>query len=153
MTLLSLALIAAEPSVADIERNYRRWERRLRSRVAELHVIPAEVSTGQPADVVVSFSIDKHGRPTQALVQSSSGNAAYDQAAHRLVRRLGRIGPVPSVRSAGHRVLLKLSFGTASDEALDRQIANALDLERRAYSRRNIQIVTTDAIRTKSASR
>lgn len=153
MALLSLALVAAQPSAADVERNYERWERRLRSKVAELHILPAGGDTAELGDVVVSFSIDRDGRPTDARVQSSSGNTAYDNAARRLVRQLGRIGPAPSMGDQSHRVVLKLSYGFARNADLDRQLASALDTERHAYSRRNVQIVTTATVQTKSASR
>ncbi len=153
MLLLSIALAAAEPSAADAERLYERWERRLRSRVSELHRFPGGADENELGDVVISFSIGKDGRPTDALIQQSSGNTTYDKAARRVVRLLGPIGPVPSVTGQDHRVKLKLSYGEASTATADRQLADALDIERQSYSQRNLAIVTTAAGLTKSAGR
>lgn len=152
MMLLSLALMGAQSSVTDVERNYERWERSLRARVAELHALPGGADKNEVGDVAVSFSIGKDGRPTNPVIQKSSGNPTYDKAARRVVRLLGPIGAVPSMGGQEHRVQLKLSYGIAPTPAADRQLENELDAERRAYSRRNLEIVTT-AAETMTASR
>lgn len=153
MVLLSIALAAAEPSAADTEWLYDRWERRLRNKVAELHRLPGGADKSELGDVVISFSIGKDGRPTESVIRKSSGNRDYDKAARRVVRLLGPIGPVPSTSSQDRRVQLKLSYGIAPTVAVDRQLASALDMERQAASQRNLAIVTEAHGQTKPAIR
>lgn len=140
--LLSLALAAVQPSAADVERDYERWERCLRAKVSALHDFPAGADKHEISEVVVSFSIGKDGRPTDAVVRKSSGNPTYDRAARHVVRRLGRIGPIPAMTGQDRRVLLKLSYGFAPTATADRQLAGALDAERQFHSRRNLEMVT-----------
>lgn len=153
MVFLSIAFAAAASSSGYIEQQYGRWERRLRTKVAELHIFPGGASKNELGDVVVSFAIGKDGRPTDAVIQKSSGNPIYDKAARRVVRLLGPIGPVPSMTGESHRVQIKLSYGYAPTPAADRQLSSALDAERQAHSQRNREIVTMASGQTKTASR
>lgn len=153
MVLLPLVIAAAAPSAAGTEQLYERWERRLRTRISELHTFPGGASKKELGDVVISFSIGKDGRPANAVIQKSSGNPTYDKAARRVVRLLGPIGPVPSVTGRDHRVQLKLSYGEALTAAADRQLTELLDIERQTFSQRNLAIVTKAVGQTKAAGR
>lgn len=153
MVLLPLVIAAAAPSAAGTEQLFERWERRLRTRISELHTFPGGASKKELGDVVISFSIGKDGRPANAVIQKSSGNPTYDKAARRVVRLLGPIGPVPSVTGRDHRVQLKLSYGEALTAAADRQLTELLDIERQTLSQRNLAIVTKAVGQTKAAGR
>ena len=121
---LSIA-IASTPSIAatDVSNRYDRWEERLRSRVDQLHVYPDSAPKGASGDVLVRFRVDGGGKPADITIVRSSGEAAFDSAAVRLVAKLGRLGPIPSANGAVETVTLKLSYGDGPDGSRER-IAN-----------------------------
>lgn len=143
LAMLSASLVNASPLPEDIGSQFDRWERRLRAKVAELNVVPAFTATDPACDVTIGFMIDANGRPTNATIRESSCQPYYDRAARRLVRQLGRVGPVPSVAGSNHPVVLKLSYGVAPTVAADRMLTQSLEAERQAYAERNMRIVTT----------
>jgi hypothetical protein len=149
LILLPVALTVADPSVGrapnDVQQQYERWERRLRARIAELHVVPVSAKQDRACDVVVSFAVGRDERPSDAAIRTSSCAPFYDRAAYRLVHSLGRVGRVPSMSGNGHRVMLKLSYGSAPSAAADRSLTDALEAERQSRSRRNVEIVTMAA--------
>jgi hypothetical protein len=149
LLLVPVTLGVADPSVTgaanDVQQRYERWERRLRARVADLHVFPASAKPGPACDVVISFAVGRDERPSDPAIRTSSCSPFYDRAAYRLVRSLGRVGRVPSMSGNEHRVVLKLTYGSAPSAIADRDLTAALKAEGQAHSRRNIEIVTTAA--------
>ncbi|HYC94900.1 MAG TPA: hypothetical protein VEB39_04295 [Sphingomicrobium sp.] len=139
---LLLAVSAAGHSAADVRPQFEQWERRLRAKVASLHVIPADAQPSPACDVVVRFAVAEDGRAEGAVVRESSCGRYWERRALRLVRDLGRIGAIPSVAGHGHGVVLRLTYGTFPDASADRQLSKALETERNAHARRNIQIVS-----------
>jgi TonB family protein len=151
LALLTLGLISAQPPALVAER-YVRWERRLRTRVAELHHFPGGAEQGSVGDVVVAFAIRPDGRPTHPVIRKSSGNPVLDRAARRVVRLLGPIGPVPSATAAKYDVVIKLSYGQAATPAADRDWDVALASERQAHSMRNLETVTAEPFTAEASS-
>lgn len=149
--MLSMSLASAHPATTDVQRQFDRWERRLRARVAELHVVPVDAARDPACDVTIGFAIGADGRPTNATIRKSTCKAFYERATRRLVRQLGTIGRIPSVNGTDHFVELRLSYGVAPTAEADRQLSESLEAERRAYASRNLRIVTT-LLRTASAS-
>ena len=148
-----LTAAAANPVPADVAQQFERWERRLRSRVERLHVIPAEAQKIAPCNVVVRFAVDGDGRPAGARVQETNCSRYYERRALALVRELGRVGPVPSGTGKDHQVTLKLSYGVERDGSADRRLTDALAAERRTYARRNLTTVAAVASEWQSAQR
>ena len=115
--LLPLALGLAEPSAAgaasNVQDRYQRWERRLRTKVSELHVVPGGAEKGTAGSVGIRFAIGPNGRPVDPVIIRSSRNPLLDKAATRLVRQLGWLGQVPSVSGKTRRVVLDLAYGDA----------------------------------------
>jgi TonB family protein len=109
--ILAIGAAPATATVPDHGAQLQRWERRLRRRVAELHVFPGGADKDWAGEVAVRFSIGADGRPENAVIQRSSGNPVFDRAARRLVRLLGPIGRVPSTDGRDRTVLLGLSYG------------------------------------------
>jgi len=155
LALLSFALAVADPSVihaaADVQQQFERWERRLRARIIELHVVPAAAKIDPPCDVVISFAIGRNRRPADAAIRNSSCKPFYDRAALRVVSQLGRVGRVPSMIGKDHRVLLKLSYGQAPTAVADRGLVEGLAAERQLHSRRNLEIVSRAVYPTDAA--
>lgn len=122
---------------SDVAQRYDAWEQKLRTRVNALHVYPNEARAGASGDVLVSFRIDAQGTPADITIRRSSGEAAFDAAAVRLVSKLGRLGPVPS-KAGIEEVTLKLSYGEPTYDVtrVDRE-------ERVANERRNRLIVSS----------
>lgn len=139
------ANLSAESSTLDVERQFHRWERRLRTRIAERNVVPAASLDDPPCNVVVGFAVGENRRPASVEVVSSSCDSFYDRRAERLVRDLGRVGRVPSFTARKPRILLNLSYGSAPDAVADRRLTEALDAERQASLQRNLRIITADA--------
>ena len=146
VAMLSMSLVHASALPADVGPQFERWERRLRSKVAELNVVPAFAANDPACDVTIAFTIGPDGRPAYPAIRDSSCAPYYDRAARRLVRQLGRIGAVPTATGANHPVVLKLSYGVAPTFEADRQLTNSLDADRMAYAKRNMRVVT--ALRT-----
>ena len=143
MSLLALSLASlAGQGTEDIAGRYQAWERQLRRRVAELQVMPTAADPTVVGDVVLAFSIGNDGRPANVTIRRSSGVAMYDRAAKRVVRLLGRIGPVPTLSGRRHDVQLKLSYGVPADPDAERRLASTLDAERAAMATRNLAILT-----------
>lgn len=139
------ALSTTAPVVAhdDLLSRYAHWEQRLRERVDSLLVYPEGMQTGEAGDVLISFTVGPDGRPQQIMVQQSSGEPVFDQAAIRLVSNLGRIDPVPSATRALNRVALKLSYGEPCSRVRDCSELARTDLrERLANDARNRSIVS-----------
>ncbi len=149
LALLPLAFAVADlsaiPAAADVPQQYERWERRLRGRITDLQVVPGSAKLDPACDVVVSFAIGRNGRSAGAAIRNSSCKPFHDRAALRVVRELGRVGRVPSISGKDHRVVVKLSYGNAPTAAADRSLADALEAERLAYARRNLEIVSLAA--------
>jgi hypothetical protein len=138
-SLLLAAAAASQTPGGPIEQ-FDRWERRLRARVEQLHVVPADRAQTSPCDVIVEFAVD-NGTPRAAAIRQSSCGRYHERRAVGLVRALGRIGAVPSAAGRAHQVLLKLSYGAQPDSAADRRLADALQVERDANAGRNRAIV------------
>lgn len=143
VAILSGFLASAHPSTGDVQEQYLRWERRLRAKVSELHLIPASAAGIPACDVTIGFAISADGRPADPTIRQSSCKAYYDRAALRLVKQLGRIGRVPSIAGNSHAVSLKLSYGVAPTAAADRQLSDALAAERLEHEGRNRKMVST----------
>lgn len=134
-------LLSNSPALAeDTQHRFDRWERRLRAKITELHVVPALPDA--PCDVTVSFAIGKDGRPTDATVRKSSCKPFYERAARQLVSRIGKIGKVPSASGTNHSVVLQLSYGVALNKAADHDLSASLEAERETSRRRNLQLIT-----------
>lgn len=152
VAIMAMSLANAGSTSESVGAQYERWELRLRSRIAELHVVPEYAAKDAACDVSVSFAVGTDGRPTAPAIRETACPSYYDRAALRLVRHLGRIGAVPSADGNEHAVVLKLSYGVAPTAAADRQLTDSLEEERRHYASRNLRIVTT-SLRTASAGR
>lgn len=141
--LLPLLLLNSQPATtAKAEDSFTRWEQRLRNKVSRLHVVPASANDVPACDVTISFPISADGRPGTATIRQSSCQPFHERASRRLVRDLGRIGRVPSLSGKDHNVVLKLSYGRAPTEAEDRLLTAALEAERLANARRNVELVS-----------
>lgn len=151
IAMLSLSLVNANPAAHDAGSQFNRWERRLRARIAEFNVVPADTGNDPACDLTIGFVIGADGRPQDATIRQSSCKPYYERAAYRLVRQLGRIGAVPSATGANYPVTLKLSYGVAPTVAADRLLSETLEAEREATADRNMRIVTT--LRTAGISR
>jgi len=149
LLLVPVTLAVADPSVTrganDVRQQYERWERRLRARIADLHVVPVSAKAEPACDVIIRFAVGRNERASDAAIRSSSCRPFYNRAAFRLVRSLGRVGRVPSLSGNEHHVMLKLTYGIAPSAAADRSLTQALEAERQVHSRRNVEIVTTAA--------
>ena len=152
IAIIAMSLANAESTPEPVGAQFERWEKRLRARIAELHVVPEYAAKDAACDVSVSFAVGADGRPTNPEIRETTCQSYYGRAALRLVRQLGRIGAVPSADDNEHAVVLKLSYGVAPTAAADRQLSDALDKERRHYASRNLKIVTT-TLRTASVGR
>ena len=137
-----IALAGPNESATNVGQQFERWERRLRTRVADLHVVPADTQEIPACEVVLRFAIGEDGRPSDVVIRESSCGAFQDRTALGLVRNLGRIGPVPAMTGKDHRVVLKLTYGKEPGVLSDRRLNAALAAEREAHSRRNIEVVT-----------
>jgi TonB family protein len=135
---------AASPAVAggDSPDRYDRWEQQLRNRVNALHTYPLGAAKGAMGDVLVSFRIGGDGKPADITIRQSSGEAIFDNAAIRLVARLGKLGPVPASRVRVDRVTIKLSYGEPAALAEAKRMAKATADERVANERRNRRMVS-----------
>lgn len=134
---------ASFPALANdgVASRYQQWEQKLRTRVNALHVYPSEARPGAMGDVLVSFRIGNDGKPGDITIRRSSGEAAFDAAAVRLVAGLGRLGPVPAEGNV-KEVNLKLSYGEPARVAETKSLAKADGEERAANERRNRLIVS-----------
>ena len=150
---LGLMLVLAADRGGEVREQFKRWEQRLRHRIAERHIYPGGADRNAVGDVVIRFSIGPDGRPVDPVIQKSSGNAIFDRAAQRVVRLLGPIGPVPSMAGTDHGVVVKLSYGQPASQGAERRLANALEAERKSYDRRNLQLVASPAIAANLPSR
>lgn len=133
----------AAPALAksDVTGRYEQWEQKLRSRVTALHVYPQDARAGAMGDVLVGFRIGEDGRPADITIRRSSGEAAFDAAAVRLVSRLGRLGSVPANGNV-REINLKLSYGEPGRLGDGRRLVKADGEERAANERRNRLIVS-----------
>ena len=152
VAIMAMSLANAGPTPESVGARFESWEQRIRSRIAELHVVPEYAAKDDACDVSISFAIGKDGRPTAPTIRETSCPSYYDRAALRLVRHLGRVGAVPSADGNDHAVVLKLSYGVPPTAAADRQLNESLEKERSHYADRNLRIVTTP-LRTASAGR
>lgn len=137
---LSLADPGANGLAAEVQSDYRRWERRLRARVAELHHFPTGAEIDATGTVAVNFAIGSDGRATDITVERSSNHALFDRAASRLVRQLGSVGRVPSNSGRNHRVTLKLTYGGAPI------------VDRKYHDNRNLELVSSGPRRVAKVS-
>lgn len=136
--LLTMSLqTAASGELVD---RYNGWERQLRNRVERLHHVPAAAQQIPPCAVVVRFHAAE-GRPRGATIAGSSCAPSFERRALKLVRSLGRVGPVPSAGGRDHAVSLKLSYGSLHDRKADRRLSEDLHGEARARSNRNMAII------------
>ena len=136
------ANLSADSSALAVERKFERWERRLRTKIAERNIVPAATLDDPTCNVVVGFTVGKNRRPANAEVVKSSCASFYNRHAQRIVRELGRIGQVPSLSARNHRILISLTYGSASEPAADRRLSHAVEAERQSHFQRNIRIVT-----------
>ena len=139
------ANLSSEGSTPEVERRFHRWERRLRTRIAERNIVPEATLDDPACNVVVGFTVGEKRRPANVEVVKSSCDSCYNRRAQRLVRGLGRVGQVPSFSAKNHRVLVSLTYGSAANAVADRLLTNALAGERQASVQRNLRIVTADA--------
>ncbi|MDP9421234.1 MAG: energy transducer TonB [Pseudomonadota bacterium] len=142
-----LALAGPNPPAENVGQQFERWERRLRTRVTNLHVVPAAAQDIPACDVVLRFAIGQEGRPRDVAISKSSCSSFHDRTALGLVRSLGRIGPVPTMTGKDHRVVLKLTYGRQRDFDVDRRLDATLAAERETHSRRNLETVINFADR------
>ena len=152
VAIMAMSIASAGSTQEPLIAQFERWERRLRARIAELHVVPEYAAKDSPCDVSVKFAVGQDGRPADPAIRETSCQSYYDRAALRLVRQLGQIGAVPSVDGSEHSVVLNLSYGVAPTAASDRQLNDSLEKERSHYADRNLTIVTAP-LRTASAGR
>jgi hypothetical protein len=138
VAMLPLVLASAQPTFGQVEREFDQWERRLRAKIAELHVLPVSTADDRPCDVTISFTVGTNGRPAEPTIRKSSCDPFYERVSRRLVGQLGRIGQVPSVDGSHGAIVLELSYGAAPSAALTEQ----LESERETTRRRNIKLVT-----------
>ena len=141
VAILTSMLASSHPASENVQLAFDRWEQRLRSKVAELHEVPASAARDAACDVMISFSIDRDGRPANAGIKESNCKRFYERSSLRLVRNLGGIGPVPSANDTDHKVLLKLSYGVADTAEADRRLSEQLEAERQASAGRNLRII------------
>lgn len=157
LAIISMALVAADPSAepaaSNVEQRFGRWEQRLRNRVTSLHVLPSQAIDARPCDVVIGFAVGSDGRPDEIKIRQSSCEAYYERHAYRLVRRLGRIGQIPAAYAGDHRVALKLSYGTASTPAQNRQLTERLEAERQIHTLHNARIVSMGGPQASSSAK
>jgi hypothetical protein len=139
------ASLSAESSSVNVERQFHRWERRLRSKIAERNIVSAATLDDPVCNVIVGFTVGEDRRPANVTVVKSSCDSFYNRRAQRLVRELGRVGQVPSRVAKNHRILLNLTYGSAANAVADRSLTNALNGEREGSLLRNLRIVTADA--------
>lgn len=146
LILIAAALALSSTSVPALAKSdqsvrYDQWEQKLRTRVNALHVFPDDAKADAMGDVLVGFRIGADGRPADITIRRSSGEAAFDAAAVRLVSRLGRLGPVPADGNV-QAIELKLSYGEAPT-SLDRtRMARSDQDERLSNERRNRLLIS-----------
>jgi len=146
LILIAAALALSSTSVPALAKSdqsvrYDQWEQKLRARVNALHVFPSDAKADAMGDVLVGFRIDADGKPADITIRRSSGEAAFDAAAVRLVSRLGRLGAVPAEGQV-NEIELKLSYGEPSRSGQGQKLSKADREERLANERRNRLIVS-----------
>lgn len=149
LSLWTIVAAASACATAALAQNtatsrYSEWERHLRDRVnAELSY--PDAANKASGDVLVGFQIGVDKKPMNVVLRRSSGNAIFDQAALRLVSRLGRLGSVPTSGRPINEVILKLSFGDPAVTAADfARLARADRQEQFANEQRNREMVSPE---------
>lgn len=130
---------------SDVLSRYSHWEQRLRDRINDQLTYPLGIANAS-GDVLVGFRIGEDGKPVRVRLERSSGYPVFDEAAVRLVSRLGKLGPVPSVSERAAEIVLKISYGDPSATTADSvQMAKTDWQEQLANERRDRLLVSDEA--------